>query len=164
MMMIKHVNDLTNIMTEEIEVGMIETGEIDVHGEEMEEERLVKLLLIFPIPLHLERRTSIDMSRRPIEMSVDAHEMTVTILTIIDTIVRLVLVIGLRLMNELGEADTTLTILDLLLVLRFLLLRVLHLRLLKLILIKICLLDLALIKIHLFHHGIRRLFLVLTLI
>ena len=106
-------------------------------------------------------------------MSADAHEMTFIILTIIDTIVRLVLVIGLRLTNELGEADTSLTILELLLALRFLLLRVLHLRLhklvlikiclFKLVLIKICLFNLVLIKIHLFHHGIRRPFLALTL-
>ncbi len=123
MMMIKHADDLTNITTEEIEVGMIETGEIDVHGEEMEEDRLVKPLLIFPIPLRPERRTSIDMSRKPIDVSVDVHGMMFATLTVTDMIVLLVRVIGLRLMNELGEIDTPLIIFDLLPVLRLRLLK-----------------------------------------
>ncbi len=92
------------------------------------------------------------MSHKHIEMSVDEHAMMSTILIIIDMIVRLARVIGLRLMNELGETDTTLIVLDFHL-LCLMLTPVRHLRLL----------NLVLVKIHLFHRGIRRPFLNLRL-
>ncbi len=74
------------------------------------------------------------MGRKPIDVFVDAHEMMFDILTTVIMIVLLVRVIGLRLMNVLGEIDTLLIIVDLLLVLRLHLLLVLRLRLLNLVL------------------------------
>ena len=85
------------------------------------------------------------MSHRHIEVFVDALVMmSATLIIIVMTALR-AQVIGRRLMNELGEADTIQIILDLLL-LRLMLTPVLRLRLL----------NLVLGKIRLSRHGIRR--------
>ena len=92
------------------------------------------------------------MSRKHIEVFVDALVMmsvTLIIIVMIDPQVR---VIDHHLMNELAEADTMRITLDILL-LCLLLTPVLRLRQLKLI---FRLLNLVLGRIHLSHHGIRR--------
>ena len=91
------------------------------------------------------------MGRKHIEVFVDVHDMMFATLTIIIVMIALrAQVIGRRLMNELGEADTIQIILDLLL-LRLMFTPVLRLRLL----------NLVLGKIHLSHHGTHR---ILTLV
>ena len=87
------------------------------------------------------------MSHKHIEVFVDALVMMSATLIIIVMTVPLVRVIGLRLMNVLGEIDIPLITLDLLL-LCLVLTTVLRLRL--------RLLNLVLGKIHLSHHGIHR--------
>ena len=99
-------------MTEEIEDGMDETGEIDTNGN-----RPIRSLLLFRMSPHPERRTSIGMSRKHIDVSVDTNGMMSAILTIIIVVmvVPRARVICLHLTNELDGIDTIMTILDLLL-------------------------------------------------
>ena len=112
---------------------MDEIGDIDVRGEEMEENRPVRSPLIFRMLLHLERRTNIGMSHKPTDVSDDASEMMSADLTIIVImVIRRARVIVLRLTYELDEIDIIMTTLDLLLLLRLVLTSVLRHHLLNL--------------------------------
>ena len=139
--MIKIANGLIDILVEEIEDGMDETGEVDSGGEELEGNHLVKSLSIFRILLHPERRTSIGMNHKHIEVLVDVL-VTLIVIVMITPRAR---VIEHHLMNELDETDAIPITLDLPL-LCLMLTPVRHLRLF----------NLVLNKIHLFHRGIRR--------